>query len=411
MKKRIVSFIAIFLAVLMAVSVLFGAFMSMASASNSATIKKKINNLESEASEIADRKAALEAEIASKESKTQSTIEKKGQIDQQIEITRLEIQNANDQIQEYNLLIAEKQAELDAGLKEQESLNAKYKARIRAMEENGSVSFWSIIFRSSSFSDLLDNINMINEISNADQKMLEKMQKNNEEIAKTRAEMETDRTNLQKKVEELAALTETLETQKQEAEALITQLSNELAELDGTYEELESEEDAIRQRIIQAQKDYDAALSAEQRQQLSQANQNNAAGGGAGFTSPVPRGRAVVTDAYGYRTHPIYGYYAMHSGVDLAAAHGTPIYAIADGYVSVCAYSNVNGNYLSLTHGNGFGSLYAHLDYATVSSGSYVSQGQIIGYMGSTGWSTGPHLHFEIHLNGATVNPMNYISI
>lgn len=411
MKKKLITMIAGFLAILMTVSVLFGAIATMVSADNSATIKKKLNNLQAEASNIADRKAALEADIASKKSESKSTIQKKGQIDQQIEITRLEIQNTNDQIQEYNLLISQKQLELDEGLKKQGELNEKYKLRIRAMEENGSMSFWSIIFRSSSLTDLLDNINMINEISMADRLMLGKMQRNNETIAATRAEMSQDREKLEEKVLELDELNETLTAQKEAAESLITKLSGELSTLNGSYEALESEENAIRQSIIQAQKDYDSALSAEQKSQLSKDNASNAAGGGSGFTAPVPKGSAVVTDAYGYRTHPIYGYYAMHNGVDLAASHGTPIYAIASGYVSVSTYSNVNGNYVSITHGNGFGSLYAHLDHSTVSVGSYVTQGQIIGYMGSTGWATGPHLHFEIHLNGSSVNPMQYISI
>lgn len=410
-KKKVISLVAIFLAVLMAASVLFGAISTMTYAANSATIKKKINNLEAEASDLADRKAELESEISAMENQSQSTIDKKGQIDQQIEITRLEIQNTNDQIQEYNLLIADKQEELDAGLKEQEALNAKYKARIRAMEKNGAVSFWSVIFQSKSFSDLLDNINMIKEISTADQMMLAKMQKNNEQIAATRAEMEADRASLQDKIEELDALNSTLVTQKAEAETLIVQLAKELEALGGSYEELDAQENAIRQQIMQAQRDYEAALSAEQRDRLSRDNASNAAGGGIGFTAPVPKGSVVVTDAYGYRTHPIYGYYSMHNGVDLAGSQGTPIYAIASGYVNVSTYANVNGNYVSISHGSGYGSLYAHLDYATVSAGEYVTQGQVIGYMGSTGWSTGPHLHFEIHLNGSTVNPMSYISI
>ncbi|MBR2976888.1 MAG: M23 family metallopeptidase, partial [Oscillospiraceae bacterium] len=120
---------------------------------------------------------------------------------------------------------------------------------------------------------------------------------------------------------------------------------------------------------------------------------------------------ARVTDAYGYRRHPIYGYYGMHAGVDLAAPQGTPVYAIASGYVNISTYHSVNGNYVSMGHGNGYGSLYAHLDHAVVSAGDYVKQGQVIGYVGSTGWSTGAHLHFEIHLNGSTVNPMDYISL
>lgn len=404
-----ISAIAILLALLM-----IGSLVLMAvNAANSATIKKKLNNLQSEASEIADKKAALQSEIAANKSKTLSTIEKKGQIDQQIEITRLEIRNVNAQIQEYNLLLAEKQAELDEGVAKQTELNVRYRARIRAMEEDGAVSYWSILFKAKSFSDLLDRIDMISEIATSDQLMLQQISENNKLIVAARAEIESDRADLEVKVNELDELNGTLAEQKSEAEGLIVQLAKDLETLNGNYQQLDAEEDAIRQQIMEQEKRYQEALTEEQKQRLAAANTNNAAGGSgkASFIAPVPVGSAVVTDAYGYRIHPIYGYYAMHSGVDLAAPTGTPVYAIAGGNVNVSTYSNVNGNYVSISHGNGYGSLYAHLDYATVSAGDFVSQGQIIGYVGSTGWATGPHLHFEIHLNGATVNPMNYISI
>ena len=402
------SLIAIILALLMIGSLVLVAV----NAANSSTIKKKINNLKSEASDIANRKAELQSQIAANKAKTLSTIEKKSQIDQQIEITRLEIRNVNAQIQEYNLLLAEKQSELDEGLARQTELNVRYRARIRAMEEDGAVSYWSILFNAKSFSDLLDRIDMISEIATSDQLMLKQISDNNKQIVATRAEIEEDRAELEQKGEELNELNATLAEQKDEAESLIVQLAADLKELKGNYQELDAQEDAIRQQILEQEKRYQEALSEEQKQRLAAANANNAAGGGGktSFISPVPAGSAVVTDAYGYRVHPIYGYYAMHSGVDLAAATGTPVYAIAGGNVNVSSYSNVNGNYVSISHGNGYGSLYAHLDYATVSAGEFVSQGQIIGYVGSTGWATGPHLHFEIHLNGATVNPMSYIS-
>lgn len=407
-RKLIISIVALFLAFLMAASVLF----VVVNAANSATIKSRLNTLQSEANDIAARKSKLEKEISANRSKTLSTIEQKGQIDQQIEIARLEIRNTNDQIQEYNLMLAEKQAELDEGLAKQAELNERYRLRLRAMEEDGKISYWAILFNAKSFSDLLDRIDIISEISTADQLMLKQISENNQLIEQARAEIEQDRAQLQTKVEELDALNKSLEAKNAENAKLIKQLASELETLNGSYEELDAQEDAIRARILEQEKLYQQALSEEQKQRLAQANKNNAAGGGGGgFISPVPAGSATVTDAYGYRVHPIYGYYAMHSGVDLAARQGTPVYAIAAGNVNISTYSNVNGNYVSISHGNGYGSLYAHLDYATVSAGQFVSQGEIIGYVGSTGWATGPHLHFEIHLNGSTVNPMSYISL
>ena len=413
MKKNFVKIVALILAVLMALSVLFAAIPYILAAESSASIRQTINSLEAEANEIASKKNALQKEIDANKSKTKTTVEKKAQIDQQIEISRLEIQNINDQIQQYNLLIAQKQEELDEGLALQAQLNSDYKLRIRAMEESGTVSYWSILFKASSFSDLLDRLNMIREISTSDQMMLKQMQENNDRIAAARSDMESDRELLSAKNAELNTLNSELAAQRQEAEAVILELSEELNTLSERREELDKADDKLRAEIMDAEKKYEAALTAEQQATLAQQNVNNPAGGqgGTSFISPLPLGSCTVTDSYGYRIHPIYGYYGMHGGVDLAAPTGTPVYAIAAGTVTRKGKTEANGNYIGLTHGNGWGSLYLHLDSFAVNDGATVSQGQIIGYVGSTGWATGPHLHFEIHYNGATVNPMDYIKI
>ncbi|MFR8333183.1 MAG: M23 family metallopeptidase [Oscillospiraceae bacterium] len=124
--------------------------------------------------------------------------------------------------------------------------------------------------------------------------------------------------------------------------------------------------------------------------------------------NPLPY-RVAVTSAYGYRVHPVTGAWSFHTGVDLGAAEGTPIYATRSGTVTTATYSDVYGNYVTINHGDGYSSLYGHMTHYVVSAGEYVSQGEVIGYVGSTGWSTGPHLHFTIYYNGSTVNPMDYI--
>ena len=110
------------------------------------------------------------------------------------------------------------------------------------------------------------------------------------------------------------------------------------------------------------------------------------------------------------RYHPLTGVYKMHYGVDLAAGKGTAIYAAKSGTVTTAAYGEANGYYVTINHGDGYSSVYCHMTNYTVSAGDYVAQGDVIGYVGTTGWSTGPHLHFEILYNGSNVNPMNYIS-
>ena len=147
-----------------------------ASAATSSQLKKELEALKNEAQEIINQGLALKKELDANAAKTQTTIEEKSAIDQQIRITEQEIDNANAQISQYSLLIAEKQRELEEALDRQEELNERNKARLRAMEENGKVSYWSILFKASSFSDLLSRIDSIHEVAEADKRMLEEMQ-------------------------------------------------------------------------------------------------------------------------------------------------------------------------------------------------------------------------------------------
>ncbi|MBR4308723.1 MAG: M23 family metallopeptidase, partial [Oscillospiraceae bacterium] len=151
--------------------------------------------------------------------------------------------------------------------------------------------------------------------------------------------------------------------------------------------------------------------------------QNNSNSGGNNSSSNVPSSGngesfffpveycSKLTSPYGYRVHPVTGKYTLHNGVDLAAAKGTKIYATKSGKVTTAVYNYSWGYYVVINHLDGFSSLYGHMTNFVVSEGEYVKRGQLIGYMGSTGWSTGPHLHFTIYYNGASVNPMNYISL
>ena len=149
---------------------------------------------------------------------------------------------------------------------------------------------------------------------------------------------------------------------------------------------------------------------------LNKANNNkvsqNAAGATAtgGFLFPLAWSNGV-TCAYGPRTHPIYGYQSNHTGVDLGSGMNTEIYATKSGTVTASSYGEANGYYTTINHGDGYSSLYAHMVSNEVSVGDYVTQGQVIGHVGMSGWTTGAHLHFEILYNGSNVNPMNYISL
>lgn len=418
-KKICIAVISLMLCVLMVGGLLTSALMTMASAASSSEIQKTLNDLKNQAQEIADQGAALQQEIDANQSDTQTTIEKKSDIDKQITITEAEIQNTNAQIQQYSLLIAEKQSELEDALARQAEMNETYKARIRAMEENGTISYWSVLFKATSFSDLLSRIDSIHEVAEADQRMLEELDAIAQEIEADRQSLEDEMAAQEEAKAALAEQEATLQAQRSEADAYLIELAAAYDNLTDEYLANEAEEEALRKEIMEAQAAYEAALSAEEAERLAQQNQNNVAGSGStsnvtsstsGFISPLPGG-AYVTCAYGWRIHPIWGDERFHYGVDLAASQGTPIYAIAAGTVTTATYGDANGYYVSISHGNGYGSVYCHMTNYIVSVGDSVSQGQVIGYVGSTGWSTGPHLHFEIHVNGSTVNPMDYISL
>lgn len=414
--KFFVRLLCIILCVLLVGSLLMSALLTMVHAASSKDIKKELDALKNEAQEIINEGLALQKQLDATASETQTTIEKKSAIDQQIHITEAEIRNANAQIQQYSLLIAEKQSELEDALEEQEEMNARYKARLRAMEETGSVSYWAILFKANSFSDLLSRIDSIHEVAEADQRMLADMQAMADRIAEDRLELEAELTAQEEAKAVLAEKEATLLAQRAEADVLLQELKVQSDNLTAEFEANEAAEAEARAAVMAMQAQYDAALSAEEAARIAAMNKNNVAGSGStgkvnpstsGFRSPL--NYVTVTCAYGWRIHPIWGDRRFHYGVDLAASQGDPIYAIAAGTVTTATYGNANGYYVSISHGGGYGSLYAHMTNYTVSPGEYVDQGEIIGYVGSTGWSTGPHLHFEIHLNGATVNPMDYI--
>ena len=382
-------------------------------AAQSQKILAELQKLREEQSGIQKKRTALSAEIAENKKQTQSVVEQKSDIDRQIELSNETIDNYNAQIQQYSLLIAEKQKELDEAELHETQLQEQYKARLRSMEETGTVSYWSILFKASSFSDLLDRVDMIHEIAKSDQLMMKKLSEATEAVQQSREELEQEQQQMQTARDELAAQEAQLEMQRAEADALLLQIAEECEKMTAEYQGYLAQEDALSKQVAKAEKDYYQALAKEEAARLAELNKQNnyvpANKDSSGFLYPLPY-RVAITDSYGYRTHPVTGKKTTwHNGVDLAAGAGTAIYATKSGTVTTALRSDIWGNYVVINHGDGFSSLYAHMQGLIVKAGDYVKQGQTIGYVGSTGLSTGPHLHFTIYYNGADVNPMSYI--
>ena len=443
-RKKFVSIMAGVMAAIMLLSLIMSILPAMVSAAESSSaIREQINDLEAKQAQLEAEKAALQNQYQKNENEMLDMVEKKNVIDQEIANLNAQIALINEQVAAYNLLIADKQDELDAAQAKLAELNEKNKERIRAMEEEGNLSYWAVLFKASSFSDLLDRINMIEEIAAADQRRLKEMSEAAEVVANAMAELEVQKAEQEAVVVELEAAIGEMEVKRAEADELLSQLVAKGEEFEALIEQSEFAQDELMQQIAQKEKEFDKAKYQEWLATSVATTKpttkpttggggsgggnsggggsgggntgGGGSGGGGGSQKPsssgwlTPVSGYTLTSPFGMRLHPVYGYYRMHNGVDLACPKGTPIYATRSGKVTTSTYGKDAGYYVSINHGDGFASVYMHMTHYVVYAGEYVSQGQLIGYVGSTGASTGAHLHFGISYNGTYVNPMNYI--
>ena len=403
-------------------SLLLGILMMFAQAAKSVSeIEEEIEELEAASDLLAEEREALEKQIEANRNKTLTIVEQKAQVDMDIELTRKEVEIVNDQIHAFNLLIAEKQVELDELRTEQADMMARYRIRMRSMQERGTVSVWEVLLQAKSFADMLNCRVMIEEIARADQRMLDNVRALAAEVLQAKDELAQEKVQIELKKADLAESEAALAAKRAESDRLLAELNankQQLIEECEKYEQLEAElSDQIAE--LEAERTellYQIWLEEQKKKEEQQNKPSNNGGGyappasGEGFYFPMQY-CTMLTSAYGYRIHPITGNYTFHNGVDLAAGTGTPIYATKSGTVTTATYNYAYGYYVVVNHLDGFSSLYGHMTHYTVSVGDYVQRGEIIGYVGSTGYSTGPHLHFTIYYNGSSVNPMNYIRL
>ena len=353
----------------------------------------------------------------------EQVVQQKGNIDHQITLLNSQIRVTEEQIAAYTVLIADRQAELDEAQARYDALTEKNRERVRAMEENGTLSYWSVLFKASSFADFLDRLNMMEEIARADKQRLEEMDQAAKAVAEAKELLQSQKAELEATRNELDLTRADLEAKRQESDALLADLVARGVEFQMLLEE--GEERLAQQMLELAQKEmeYTDALrkeweAAHPTTQPTDPDDDSGTSGDSGSSGPQYSGDWVIPCDYVYvsspfnpnRLHPILGYVRPHNGVDLAANMGTYVYATRSGTVTVADYEwDGAGNYVFINHGDGFSSVYMHMDSYIVSVGEYVSAGQVIGYVGTTGLSDGPHLHFGIAYNGAYVNPASYI--
>ena len=411
-----VSAMAGVLAAVMLLSLILSLVPTKVGAASSSEIRKQISALKEEKKEIEAKLKEIKSQLKDNDTEIEGIVTRKDAIDQEIQLLHQQVDNINHQVATYSLLIADKQDELDDANTRLDDLNEKNKERLRAMEEDGELSYWSVIFKANSFSDLLDRISMVQEINAADQRRLKEISEVAQQVSAVQMELVREKADLESVRAELATAETALEERRAEADQLLVDLIAKGEEFEAMIDESEDLQSDLMKEIAQAEKDLKAAEYKEwlatyvptTKPSGTDTTPSTQAPSSSGWIKPLKS--YTFTSAFGMRVHPVTGVKKMHEGVDLSAPQGTPIYAAKSGKVTRTAYqAGGAGYYVSINHGDGFSSIYMHMTHYIVSPGTYVNAGQVIGYVGSTGISTGPHLHFGISYNGKYVNPMNYI--
>ncbi len=391
---------------LLALALLLGALPVQAQAASSADIQKEIDALEEKNAAIQKEIDGIQRQYNANYSDMQDIVAQKAAIDQEMTLLSDKIVATNEQITAYGQLIADAQDELTEAEEELEALSEANQLRVRAMEEGGNVSYWQVIFQANSFTDLLDRINMVDEINAADRRRIEQMRIAADVVNATREGLEVEKSKLEGVRVALREDEVKLEEKRSESDELLHELEKKAEEYQLLLEESEALQDDLMQEIAAKEKDLAEAKYDEELARLALQGTNPPSN--ASWTTPVSGYR--ISSPFGMRTHPVLGTQRMHNGIDMACNQGTPIYATRAGKVTVASYqAGGAGNYVSINHLDGFSSIYMHMTNYVVSAGQSVSQGQLIGYVGSTGLSTGPHLHFGISYAGTYVNPLAYI--
>ncbi|HHY40386.1 MAG TPA: peptidoglycan DD-metalloendopeptidase family protein [Syntrophaceticus sp.] len=306
------------------------------------------------------------------------------QISSDLESYEQDLSRLQQSIAELEPVLQEKEEALK---KKTETLNQ----RLRDIYMKGNLSYLEVLVGSTSMSDFLTRLDFLRRLMENDAKLVRETTAERDELARQKRELEEKK----EQVVSLKRATElkrnTLAARSQEREETLKRLQADKAACERAIRELEESSRKLTQII----------------QQYQSKNPNPSPPQGNG--SMIWPAAGPITSGYGMRWHPIYGTYSMHTGIDIGAPHGAPVKAADGGTVIYVGWMGGYGNTVIVDHGGGISTLYAHLSGFAVSAGSNVSQGQVIAYVGSTGNSTGPHLHFEVRINGYHTNPLAYL--
>ena len=369
-----------------------------------------------------------EERIAALEEDKKSTEEYIQKVDEELSLAYVAMEELEQSIADCEVALAEAKTELDEAVETKENQYATMKARIKYMYENGDTSFMELLTGSDSLEDLLNQVEYRSQIAEYDDNLLKRYEESCAEVAAKKEAYELRRVELNADKEEQQLQIDNLSVLVANKAAYMDELTESLGISEEQYfeyyEEIESKELEIadleereRKRVEEEErkrKEEEERLRREEEERRRREEELKKLGltdetSVDNMIWPFP-GDPNIYSYFGYRTSPITGKREYHSGIDIGGAYGADIVASLAGTVTKATYSSMNGNYIVIDHGNGVTTHYLHASKLLVSVGDYVRQGQVIMKCGSTGWSTGPHLHFTIRINGALVDPCDYVS-
>lgn len=371
-----------------------------------AASQEELDELKSERDALVSQRQQQQAVVNELRQQQASVLVIKQALDERNAYTQWQIQLTEQEIALYDSMIADKEIEVEEARRLENEQLLRYRSRVRAMEENGSYNVIAYLFNSSNLGELLTAVDDIGEIMESDRQLEEDYIEARENTEAVVAEYEEYKADIVEKQDELRAEQDELEKELDEAVQLITDITANLEENAEILAEFQAAEQQAETNVANMVIALEKQRAAEQ-----------AAGGGGGgnvvgtgaFSWPVPS-CTYLTSRFGLRIHPVYGTQKSHTGIDIGAASGATIIAADGGTVTMAGVNGGYGNCVMIDHGNGYKTLYGHMSSIAVTNGQTVSAGDTVGYVGSTGVSTGPHCHFEVWSGGSRIDPEQFFS-
>ncbi len=382
MNKKTVRIVSVIIAVLMILGLMASVVPVFVSASQA-----EINRQQ-------QKKNEAQQQLETTKTKREKTLQAMESLEKEAGDIQAKINAVNSKIAETEKNLAEQQVKLDAATKKAEEQYELFKSRFRVMCEQGDVSYIEMLLSAKTFGDLVDKIEIVKEISQHDKAIFDKMEANRLEIEAARDEIVALKQAQEDSKSDLTAQKSALEKKQQEQQAYMKELESDAASYQRIIDEADAAMESLRRRLSGS---------------LSSSSGGRAYVGGE-FTWPTPSCYYITSHFSPRRKNPVSGVYKRHTGTDIGAAYGASIVAANSGTVTLAGWNSGYGNCVVIDHGGGRATLYAHMSSISVSSGQSVQRGQQIGLVGSTGNSTGPHLHFEVLINGSAVDPMQYFN-